>query len=216
MNFKAIIFDMDGTIVDTEKLWRKASHVLLERKGVALTPELVETLSACTAGLSLYESCRVIKELTFIDEPLIDLMDEKSRIAFSLYNDGLTFIPGFVEFHQTVADLNLKNGIATNATDKTIELTDHALNLRRFFGEHMYGISCVAEKGKPHPAIYTFVANKLGMKPEDCLAIEDSAHGIAAAKAAGMTCVGINTAQNRTALAQADMIVEHYKDINFL
>jgi beta-phosphoglucomutase-like phosphatase (HAD superfamily) len=124
------------------------------------------------------------------------------------------FIPGFVQFHKKLATYNLKSGIATNASAETAELTDKLLNLRQFFGEHIYNVSHVNFANKPAPDLYLHAAKQLCIDPIACIAIEDSAHGITAAKAAGMYCIGINTARNRQALAQADCIVDHYNQID--
>src|SRR5690606_3920569 len=107
-----------------------------------------------------------------VDE-LEDLILEKSNLAHSLYLQGVELIPGFTEFHQKVVARPLKTAIATSACDKTLALTDQALNLHQFFGEHLYGISCVGGVCKPDPAIYLYAADKLGVHPHECVAIED-------------------------------------------
>ena len=86
--------------------------------------------------------------------------------------------------------------------------------LAHFFSEHIYSIDQVEKVAKPHPAIYLHAATKLETDPAHCIAIEDSAHGIAAAKAAGMFCIGINTGRDRHAIAQADLIIECYSDLD--
>ena len=126
----------------------------------------------------------------------------------------MRFIPGFVQFHQQLAPHNLKSGIATNASKETAELTDKILNLRQFFGEHIYNVSHVNFANKPDPALYLHAAQKLCVDPLECIAIEDSTHGVTAAKGAGMYCIGINTARNHQALQQADIIVDHYNQID--
>lgn len=214
MKYKAIIFDMDGTIVDTEKIWKKANQILIERRGVAYTPELKQELTKRISGLALANSCAIIKDLVQLDEPLDDLIKEKCDIARELYKAGIIFIEGFEDFHKEVTALGLRNAIATNAQDFTIEATDSALNLKRFFGEHIYGISCVDYVCKPNPAVYLHAAEKLGVAPEECLAVEDSAHGIAAAQKAGMFCIGINTAQIHDQVKAANHIVDRYDQID--
>ena len=92
-------------------------------------------------------------------------------------------------------------------------MTDKILNLRKFFGEHIYNVSHVNFANKPDPALYLLAAQKLCVEPCECIAIEDSTHGITT-KGAGMYCIGINTAHNRAALQQADIIVDHYSQID--
>jgi len=214
MGYKAIIFDMDGTIIDTEKLWKEATHKLMERKGIDYTHELKEVLQKEIHGLALHRSCGVIKELMKLEDSLEDLITEKSNIAYSLYKDGIRFIDGFQDFHRTLSAKNIKNGVATNADDMTVLLSDQALNLRSYFGEHIYGISCVNNVCKPDPAIYLHAAEKLGVQPSECIAIEDSAHGINAAQRAGMFCIGINTSRNLDQIKHADHVIEGYEGLD--
>jgi HAD superfamily hydrolase (TIGR01509 family) len=214
MNYKAIIFDMDGTIVDTDSIWDQATKRLIESKGVQLTPALTQELHHKIKGLSTHLSCQVIKDMTCIEDPVENLIREKGRIAHELYKQGIKFIPGFEEFHKKVLLKNLKTGVATNADDLTLKTTDEVLQLRRFFGEHLYNISCVGMVCKPDPALYIHAALKLEVDPRDCIAIEDSPHGIRAAKRAGMKCIGINTGKDRSVLHEADLIVEGYDEID--
>ncbi|MGE0207293.1 MAG: HAD family hydrolase, partial [Candidatus Babeliales bacterium] len=144
---------------------------------------------------------------------VMTLVEQKSALAMKLFEKELQFVHGFQEFHQRVIDKELKTGIATNANNLTIATTDKALNLSSYFGQHIYGISCV-KQGKPDPAIFLHTAEQLEAEPRDCIVIEDSPHGIQAAKAAGMTCIGINTGKNRKALEAADHIIDYYHEIN--
>jgi sugar-phosphatase len=213
MKYKAIIFDMDGTIVDTEHIWQRANRELIESRGITLTPELSEELSKRLAGMALTECVRIIKEVANIDEDLNVLVEEKKKRADELYAQGVQFIEGFLEFHALATKHNLKVGLATNATDQTVHLTNQALNLERLFGLHIYNISHVNHVAKPHPAIYLHAAKKLEIDPAQCIAIEDSGHGIKAAKDAGMFCIGINTSKKPERLVASDMIIDHYHQI---
>lgn len=216
MKYKAIIFDMDGTIVDTEPLWLAASKNLIIQRGIALTPEEELQLNIRLKGMALPQSCALIKEVTQSEECINALINEKMAMVHNLYENsqGIQFIEGFPEFHQKVLSLSLPTAVATNAHVKTVELTNKALKLENYFGCHIYSIAHVNNVGKPNPAIYLYAAAQLGIDPKHCIAIEDSAHGIQAAKAAGMLCIGINTSQNLEQIKHADIQINRYGDID--
>ncbi len=214
MKIKAIIFDLDGTIINSEHIWQKASELLIHKKSDHLSTDHIKDLQGKLCGLGMFKACTLIKNVCELTESVEDLMEEKTFLAATMYKDQISFIDGFQTFHTQINELNLRTGIATNADDTTLDIAKETLKLEQFFGSHIYGISKVGNICKPDPAIYLHVANKLNVDPKDCIAIEDSAHGIAAAQAAGMKCIGITTSNNERQTEHADIIVDTYKQIN--
>jgi beta-phosphoglucomutase len=215
MNYKAIIFDMDGTIISTELMWQTATQKILEKYAHHLPQEKKEEINTYLKGLAVYESCKYIAKHALDHVSVDEIRAEKSRIAHDLYEThGLTFIPFFQDFHAKTQKHNLKTAIATNATHVTVEKTLKYLPLRDFFNEHIYNIDMVGKVCKPNPDIFLHAAKNIGIDPQDCIVIEDSVHGIQAAKSAGMYCIAINTGNDRHLLGQADEIVDCYKQID--
>jgi beta-phosphoglucomutase len=214
MSIKAIIFDMDGTIIDTEHIWDKATKQLIVNKGGMDSDDVYAQIRKAIHGLAMPRSVEIVKEIAKLQHSVEELVQEQNRLADELFAQEIRFIDGFHHFHKKTAEKGLKVAIATNAGDNTITLVNKALSLHTFFGEHVYGISAVNYVCKPHPAIYEHAAEKLGVAPHECLAVEDSAHGIRAARAAGMYCIGINTSGKKEDVADSHHAIEKYHEID--
>ena len=213
MKYKGIIFDMDGTIIDSEHIWRKVTHDLIVSKGIKPTFELLEDIEARFNGIGLRPSCLILKEELNLKDTVEELMVEKQQHVNRLFGDQIKFIDGFKNFHKRALEKNLKVSIATNADDRTLAKTIETLNLQDFFGDHIYNVTHVNNKHKPAPDLFLHAASQLGLDPKDCVAIEDSGHGIKAAVDAGMFCIGINTSKNRDSLKEAHLIIDRYDEI---
>lgn len=212
--FKAVIFDLDGTIIDTEWIWQKAKKDTLTKHNVHLNEQEAKRLEKKTHSVGLKRACSILKEEIGIAAPVETLANQMAQQACQLYKTNLNFIPGFQDFHKKVCDLNLKSGIATSAEDDTLGYAKQQLNLELFFGKHIYGITKVNFRYKPDPAIYLLAAEKIGVAPQDCIVIEDSGVGVTAAQRAGMFCIGINSAGIPEAISHADFIVDSYDQID--
>lgn len=214
MKYRAIIFDMDGTIVNTEHLWKQAGRTIIKNRGYVLSSEQEHILAQKLPGIGLRNSCKLIKEIINTSDSVETLMREKQAIACQLYATGICFIDGFPQFHAQATALQLKMAVATNANLQTLYFTNKSLNLASYFGDHLYTINHVNNVSKPNPAVYLYAAQQLGVEPTECIAVEDSALGIMAAQAAGMFCIGINTAGKPEHIQMADLKINRYQEID--
>jgi HAD superfamily hydrolase (TIGR01509 family) len=209
MSIRALIFDLDGTILDTEILWQKAAAHILTVRGISPTDGFMQSVLGATAK----QSCEISKKTYTLPETLETLMNEMFDQFLELYKQQPKFINGFQEFFKDVLVHNLPHAVATNTTQDILAQITTNPSLQSLFGSHIYTPEAVANKGKPHPDIYLHTASQLGVLPEECLVIEDSVPGITAAKRAGMMCIRIDTHRTPGVLAGEDFVVESYAQI---
>lgn len=216
MKFTSVIFDLDGTIINTEPLWREATKRLLTHRGVEVTPEMQDGIDRKVRGHPLKRCCAIIKEMFALSDEVELLMAEEMELVAILYETHLSFIAGFPEFHARLKQKGITTAIASNCKDDVILKASRILSLEHYFGRHIYGISSVNYVAKPNPAVFLHAAYSLQTSPADCVVIEDSQTGIRAAKAAGMRCIAINTSGMTDLLKEADCIVDSFAELTDL
>lgn len=207
---KAIIFDMDGTIVKTEHIWKQVTLDTLAYCGVKeLTPEQ-EAIIKTMSGIGLNQSSLLIKKTFDLSHTQQEIIDKKVDIAREYFEKQLEFIEGFAEFHAKLQLNSIPTSIATNADAKSLQRIAKNLNLDNFFGKNMYCVEDVNFLPKPNPALFLHSASQLGVKPEDCIVFEDSIYGFNAADAAGMKCIGIKNEFNSQHLDKVCESIDNY------
>jgi HAD superfamily hydrolase (TIGR01509 family) len=178
---RAVLWDMDGTLVDSEKLWDVAMHALYERMGGVLTPEVRET----TVGGSSETVMRIVYEDLGLDpDPaaMAGSADWLHEYPGELFEQGLPWRPGARELLEALLAAEVPMALVTNTRR---DLTERALNSigRQYFTVTVCGDE--VPSGKPEPDPYLRAAELLGLATAHCLAVEDSVTGTAAAEAAG-------------------------------
>ncbi len=214
MKYKAIIFDMDGTIIKSEQLWKDATTHTLKRRNVTISEEVSVMIETEFTGRDMRTVCTIIKERFNLTEHVDDLIIEKAATALKLVAHHVIFMEGFADFHKKITTLGLPTALATNAQSAFVHATDAKLNLKQFFGEHIYHINHVNNIGKPNPDIYLHAAKMLGIDPKECIAIEDSAAGLKAARTAGMYCIGFDEIGRPDQMHEAHLVVNKYEEID--
>jgi len=210
-NEKAIIFDMDGTLVDNIPYHEKSWLIFLKKYDIIIEPE---NFSAQNHG-TLDEMIIRFFGNGLSEDRIFELGREKEQAYQDLYKIDLKEINGLTPFLQKLKQNNVKTGLATMGIPASIDFILNGLNIRNYFNEITGGIEVL--KGKPNPEIFLKTVEKLKVDSKDCLAVEDSIGGIKAAKDAGLKVVGITTTHTKEELMDNGCIfvVNDYSTIEF-
>jgi len=183
---KAVIFDMDGVLVDSEPFWRRAQVRIFGEVGLSLTPADTEQ----TMGVRIDE----VVQFWFDRSPWRG--PDPDDVARAIDDEVIRLVRlegkrmhGVTETLALLSSMELRIGLATSSSEPLIDAVLSALRL-----EDAFSVRCSAvdeEFGKPHPAVFLTTAARLGVNPHSCLVIEDSVYGVQAGKAAGMTVVAV-------------------------
>jgi len=125
---------------------------------------------------------------------------------------GIQVVPYAIKFLKQLKAENLKIALATSSRQEKMNFVLQLTNLTSYFDIIVTGD--LVQKSKPAPDIFLKAAEKLQLKPEDCLVVEDAANGVKAAKNAGMKCVAITTTHTEDLLQQADLVINSYEDLD--
>lgn len=212
-NIKAIIFDAEGVVVDTEALWDRSQDVLLGRRGL---PYDREYLKPKMAGQTLLEGAQLMVDYYGLNEKAVHIEQERRELIHDLFENEINFIDGFLPFINSIKNTDLKISIATAMNKSLMSKVEAKLGLSKLFGKHIYFIEDVGNKSKPSPEVFLLAAKKLGIDPPDCIVIEDAPYGIEAANRAGMKSIGITTTFLNSQLSKASYVVEDFVEIREL
>ncbi|MFH1439016.1 MAG: HAD family phosphatase [Candidatus Woesearchaeota archaeon] len=208
MPIKAVIFDMDGVIINSEKLWDRAMTDVLAKYGAVYCQRCKDQCM----GKSIYESAVIKKEMYGLKIDENKLAQENLVAALSLYHK-LDFMPGFLSLFESLKNRNVRMCIATASDKILMDAVDKKLNLTDLFLGNVV-FRQAYHKSKPAPDIFLDAAKKLGVKAEECVVIEDSPNGVDAALAAGMKVIALSGSTTHDKLIKADIVIDSLEKLN--
>ncbi len=209
---KAVLFDLDGTLVDSMWMWKQIDIEYLGQFGV----ELPEKLQSEIAGMSFSETAQYFQR-TFpqITHTIDEMKACWNQMALDKYRYEVPLKPGVAEFLQELKRRGIKTGIATSNSCELVTEVLQSLGVRSSFDA--VHTACEVAAGKPAPDIYLYVAEKLGVPPEECLVFEDIVMGIRAGKSAGMQVCAVQDEfsmyEEAEKKQEADYFIESYLEL---
>ncbi len=191
MKKSAVIFDIDGLLINSEPLWNKAATEIFRQYGIQLT----EDQYAITTGLRSKEFVAYWLHQNQVPASEFERAEQKLvSLAIDLIDKEANLMPGVEHIFKFFLEKDFKMGLATSSPVALIEWVKDKLGIRSFIHA-----SCSAQHlpfAKPHPQVYIDCAAAMHVSPLSCLCFEDSFYGMIAAKAARMTCVVVPSADH--------------------
>ena len=204
LNKEAVIFDLDGSLVDSMWMWREIDIEYLGRFGIPLP----EDLQARIEGMSFSETAVFFKEIFDIPDTIEQMKSDWNQMAWDKYMNEVPLKPGVAEFLTGCRQRGIKLGIATSNSRELVENVAAAHQLKDYFSCILTG--CDVKRGKPSPDIYLAVAEKLQVNPANCLVFEDIIPGIQAGKNAGMEVCAVEDAYSIAVKEEKATLADYY------
>ena len=189
---KAVAFDLDGLMFNTEDVFNSSGRELLRRRGHEMTHELLSRMM----GRRAPEAFAVMVEMLQLSESIEDLLAESRDIFYAMLETHLAPMPGLFELLDGIERCRIPKAVATSSHRAYLEDI-----LGRFDLLKRFNVILTAEDvthGKPHPEIYLAAADRLGVAPSEMLVLEDSEAGTCSAAAAGATVISVPHEHSRT------------------
>ena len=210
MDFKAIIFDKDGVIIDTQPIYFNVLRSFLSDMGLYITKEEYNAYCGITS-IELFKRLNSKFNKSYDINTMVDKFQRK-YINTIRENKDIKPIKNVDVLIKKLYEKGLKLAVASSAKREKIELVLNRFELIDYFETIVSGYE--VNNSKPRPDIFIKAAEKLKVKPNECIVIEDSTNGIRAAKAANMFCVAYNNPISNQDLSEADFIINDFNDFN--
>ncbi|MCC1484582.1 HAD family hydrolase [Winogradskyella immobilis] len=210
---KAVLFDMDGVVVNTEPLHHKAYYKMFSDVNIEVSQALYESFT----GQSTITICRyLVDHFNLKHEPEILVQLKRKHFKYLFENDtSLTLIDGVLERIKDYYNNGLTLVLASSASMPNINRIFERFDLNQYFIAKLSGADLKASK--PHPEIFINAAKVSGYKTEECVVIEDSTNGMLASKAAGIFCIGYHGDIKSTQdFSLADYVIKDFSEIEYL
>jgi HAD superfamily hydrolase (TIGR01509 family) len=183
--YNGVIFDLDGTLIDSMKIWEDVDRVYLKRHNF----EVPEDLQKKIEGKSFHETAMYFKERFDLKDSLDRIKGDWHEMAEEFYREKVNIKHSTMELLERIKMLNKPIAIATSNSRELALMALEKNNIRNYFDTIV--TSCDVDNGKPSPDVFLEAARQISIDPKECLVFEDTYAGVLGAKRAGMTVVAV-------------------------
>ena len=209
MAINAVIFDMDGVLIDSEPFYMTQETLSFERYGVKLDKYELSRFVGTTQR-SMWASIK--KEFGLCEPVDVLVAQHLQQLLLAMRSEPPPSMPGVHSLLNTLNTAEITCAVASSSSSELVNIILRETSLRPCFDHVICGDD--VKQSKPHPEIFLLAAEYSGVDPHSCVVIEDSHHGVTAAKAAGMFCIGlINPNSGQQDLSAADLCFNNLDDI---
>lgn len=203
-NVRAVIFDLDGTLVDSMWIWKDIDIAYLDKHNLPLPQDLQKSIE----GMSFTETAQYFKTRFSLVDSVDTIKAEWVSMAQDYYSNRIDLKRGAREFVEKLNEKGIPVGIGTSNSRELALMVLQRHRLEMKVSELV--TSCEVPKGKPAPDVFLKVAEQLGVDPAQCLVFEDTYAGVAAARAAGMQVIAVRDAFSEEWAHEIEPLVQYY------
>ena len=206
---KAIIFDFDGVIADSERVHRKSFNITLKQLGIVIPEKLYRERYVGLGSLSIMED---VFRTYDVKRSARFWVRKRMKVFRSLVRRGeVKPVKGFMKFNKLLDRIGMKKMIASGGYRANVSIMLKKLKLDK---EFQFISREDVKNRKPNPEALLLAAKRLGVKPSECLVFEDSPYGVEAAKRAGMRCVALTTSLDKSYFQRCCVVVKDFREVD--
>ena len=206
MKLEAVIWDMDGVLLNSGPSHFKAWRATLEKYKIKVYEERLRR----TFGMTNQQVIQFIVDQPISKELTDKIIREKDLLFQNIIRDQAVFLPGVKKWMETFRQNGIRQALASSGSPGNINVVLSALAVETYFDVVISGDGMPS---KPDPFVFIKAADRLGVIPLNCLVIEDAVTGVQAAKASGMKCVAVTTTNHAEKLADADVVLDNLAEL---
>ena len=214
-NIKAVLFDLDGTLVDSMWIWKSVDEEYFEKKGLVLSSDEIDSFQQELEGMGFTETAVFFKKRFGIEDSLEEIKAAWISMATEKYCNEVPLKDGVKEFLEYLKEQQIPSAICSSNSIELIKMVLKAHEIDNYFTKMI--TCCDVSASKPAPDVYLAAAKALNVSPENCLVFEDVPMGILAGKNAGMRVCAVDDWFSRPQDAKkrelADYFIHSYEDI---